>query len=290
MPPDQLPAVVDEEDVDFDALSFNDSRYWNHFYAADAEPAFYEWYSTEDWLPAAIEAVASRLRTQQKRTSLRIVDVGCGVSRTLFDLAEAHPEQWESLHGVDIAPAAVSFLCEQAAAPGAHAGLRFSESDALALPCFSDGCADVVLDKGCLDCFVSGDGGAAVATLLSQLARVCAPGGRVLILAVNGADVPRLLATGEIVPDPHARGAAAQQWGASKRAAVASSTALPWVQRLWVVETVACAEKHLLVCTTAPPPDGAQQPRLRCHECGRSHAHATERCACGNKLRRFALS
>ena len=69
-----------------------------------------------------------------------------------------------------------------------------------------------------------------------------------------------------------------------------------WTQRLWVEETVAFAEKHLLVCAPQPPAQGAPCAALRCHECGRVHAWAAgggpprASCACGNKLRRFALS
>ncbi len=36
------PAVEREESIDYDALSFNDARYWAHFYEEDEEPAFYD--------------------------------------------------------------------------------------------------------------------------------------------------------------------------------------------------------------------------------------------------------
>jgi hypothetical protein len=32
----------DDSEVDYDALPFNDTRYWEHFYDED-EPAFYDW-------------------------------------------------------------------------------------------------------------------------------------------------------------------------------------------------------------------------------------------------------
>ena len=35
-------AGADESEVDYDALPFNDTRYWTHFYDED-EPAFYDW-------------------------------------------------------------------------------------------------------------------------------------------------------------------------------------------------------------------------------------------------------
>ena len=82
--------------------------------------------------------------------------------------------------------------------------------------------------------------------------------------------------------------------GADKAAAKPAAAA--WVPRLWVEETVAFQEKHMLVCAPQPPPPDAPAPALRCHECGRVHAWAAgggpprAACACGNRLRRFALS
>lgn len=67
--------------------------------------------------------------------------------------------------------------------------------------------------QGCLDCFVTGDGEGDVGRYLATLARVLAPGGRALLFAVNGADIPRLLRTGEVAPDPFCgAGRAAAAW------------------------------------------------------------------------------
>jgi SAM-dependent methyltransferase len=324
----------EEEEIDYDALSFTDPRYWAHFYDEDAELDFYEcarrrtrsrsrmhamlrastlahaarparrWYSAEDWLPVAVEAVAARVRRDAGLDALDALDVGVGTSPLLFALAAAAPSAWRALHGVDFAETAVAFLAEQAARPGAHAGLRFWAADARELAGVPDASVDILLDKGCLDCFVTGDGEADVARYLAAVARVLRPHGRALLLAVNGADVPRLLARGEIVADPHAgsgMGAAAGRcaWGAAKQVG-ADAAGAAWVQRLWVEETVAYAEKHVLVCRPTPPPEGAPPPPLRCHECGRRHVSAAfappgdappkPTCACGNRLRRFALS
>lgn len=201
------------------------------------------------------------------------------------------------MHGVDFAEGAVQF-CSQAAGRHPHGGLRFTVGDALALEaCAPDGCADVVVDKGCLDCFVSGAGEADVGRYLAQLARVVRkPHGRVLLLAVNGADVPHLLLTGEIRADPHCASSSvarrAGAWGDAKRA---RQTAKEHGQLLWLVETVACAEKHLLVLAPQPPSSEARVAPLRCHECNRRHACGVgaatpDKCPCGCKLRRFALS
>ena len=285
-----------------------------------------QWYSAEDWLPAAVDAVAARVQAASGGAALHVLDAGVGTSPCLFALAALRPERYAALHGVDFAPAAVEFLQRralEAAANGTHGGLKFWAADARTLHGVPDTSVDVLLDKGCLDCFVTGDGGAHdVAAYLEAVARVLrGPNARVLLLAVNAADVPRLLATGEIAPDAHAGGGGrsgiawyAIQWsveattrceahciflpllrrGADKAALRPAAGA--WTQRLWVEETVAFAEKHMLVCAPQPPPQGAPSPALRCHECGRVHAWAASggparaSCTCGNKLRRFALS
>ncbi len=62
---------------------------------------------------------------------------------------------------------------------------------------------DAVL-QGCLDCFVSGRGHADIAVYLAQLQRLLAPpAGRLLLVPVNGAHIPTLLATGSIVREAH---------------------------------------------------------------------------------------
>jgi ubiquinone/menaquinone biosynthesis C-methylase UbiE len=155
-----------------------------------------------------VEAVAARVRRDTGRAALACLDVGVGTSPLLFALAAAAPDAWSALHGVDFAPSAVAFLAAQAARPGAHPRLRFWAGDARELDGVPDASVDVLLDKGCLDCFVTGDGEADVARYLAAVARVLRPDGRALLLAVNGADVPRLLARGEIAPDPHAGGGA----------------------------------------------------------------------------------
>lgn len=58
--------------------------------------------------------------------------------------------------------------------------------------------------QGCLDCFVSGRGHADIAVYLAQLRRLLAPpAGRLLLVPVNGAHIPTLLATGSIVREAH---------------------------------------------------------------------------------------
>jgi len=293
---EEPPSAGSESSLDYDALSFTDVRYWDHFYH-DEDLSFYEWYSAEDWLHVAVDDVGARVSEALGGAPLRVLDVGVGTSPCLFALAALRPERYAALHGVDFSPAAVAFLQSQAQATDAHPGLRFWTADARELAGVEDASVDVVLDKGCLDCFITGDSGVNdVGEYLRALQRVIAgPHARVLLLAVNAADVPRLLATGETVPDPHAGGGGRSgiAWGARKAETRAESA---WTQTLWVEGVVAFAEKHLLICAPVPPGEGAAPPTLRCHECGRTHAWSAgggvtrAACPCGNRLKRFALS
>ena len=155
--------------------------------------------------------MAARVQAASGGAALHVLDAGVGTSPCLFALAALAPQRYAALHGVVFAAAAVAFLqrrAEEAAASGLHSGLKFWAADARTLHGVPDASVDVLLDKGCLDCFVTGDGGVEdVAAYLAAVARVLrGPNARVLLLAVNAADVPRLLATGEIAPDAHAGG------------------------------------------------------------------------------------
>ena len=105
----------------------------------------------------------SRLQTVRPGGRCCVVFVGGLPDTAAATLAAAgNPGGWGDLHGVDFAEGAVQF-CAAAAGRHPHGGLRFTVGDALALEaCAPDSCADVVVDKGCLDCFVSGAGEADV--------------------------------------------------------------------------------------------------------------------------------
>ena len=230
-----------------------------------------QWYSAEDWLPAAVDAVAGRVQAACGGGALHVLDAGVGTSPCLFALAALRPARYAALHGVDFAAAAVAFLqrrAEEAAAAGVHAGLRFWAADARTLHGVPDASVDLLLDKGCLDCFVTGDGGAEdVAAYLAAVARVLrGPHARVLLLAVNAADVPRLLATGEIAPDAHA--------GGGGRSGIA------WcVKQVWCTPPVAAPAK-----LTSPRPcccAGAQTRR----RCGLPRGRGRSGCGWRRQLR-----
>ncbi len=121
----------------------------------------------------------------------RALDLGCGVGRTSFDLAELHPDAL--VLGVDIGLALlrlahgalagrvsyarrrIGLVYDRRTFPVATAdGVDFWGCDAAALP-FAAGSADLVAALNLLDCV------AAPARLLTSMADLLRPGGRLLL-------------------------------------------------------------------------------------------------------------
>ena len=247
-------------------------------------------------------------------TCARVLDVGTGTSPIPFILAER--ERFTRVEGTDWSTRACRYMSERAAARGLADRLQYRQADGRRLDAiYSADSIDILLDKGCLDCFVSGRGHADIVVYLAQLRRLIAPpSGKLLLLPVNGAHIPTLLATGAVVREAHMRQAATDDEPAARFAAchalppadvaaledaawkqhcgegVAGGRGKAWEQQLFIERVVAMEEKHLFVCGLQPLPDG--EPALECGACGRCHASAgyPDRCGCGCKLARWCLS
>jgi SAM-dependent methyltransferase len=307
------------------AKPFYSVEYWSDFYRNETEP--WDWYSTEDWLPEVISSLLPWPPSPQHATAdgYAVLDIGCGISSLLLDLARAGPpRKWRRLVGVDFCPSAVALLRARAAElPPDCAHPEFLVADVAGPAGLPAGAFDAVVDKGCLDCHVaSPPGRSRIPALLRAVRRSLAPGGALLLVAVADADLPHLLATGRVRPHPVprpagpvARDPAGSQEDAADMAAARDGDegtaggddggAVPgdgpeepggdWrgagrEPLLHVHEAVAWQHKHLLVARAAPPPS---PPRLRCGECGRRGPYPPpppEQCGCGAGLGRFALS
>jgi|EP01049_Picozoa_sp_SAG25_P000438 ubiquinone/menaquinone biosynthesis C-methylase UbiE len=91
----------------------------------------------------------------------------------------------------------MDFMTAEAARRGVSAQLAYRQADCRHLDAVYDAESfDLIIDKGCLDCFVSGRGHADISAYLLQLRRLLSPAGRLLLLPVNGSHIPTLLATG----------------------------------------------------------------------------------------------
>ena len=150
---------------------------------------------------------AKRIRPADHK-SVRMMDVGTGTSPLLFTLVER--EKFSAVQGVDWSHRAVEYMNRQASQRGVAEQLQYKQADGRymvgeGLP-YEPGSFDIVIDKGCLDCFVSGRGHNDVAAYLAQLALLLnSDEGTLILLPVNAAHIPTLLHTGAIVRETHMR-------------------------------------------------------------------------------------
>ena len=221
----QAQAVDDEEDAD-DA--FQTPQYWDDFY--DDEEV-YDWYSAA----GAMYAAARRELTRIKGRKGRVLDVGCGTASHLAALAK-HAD----VMGVDFSETVI------AANKAREEGVTYVCEDVSSLASFEDGSFDVILDKGCLDCFVSAPDAsfARREAFLRSVTRVLAKDGVYVCMPVCGVDVVTLL-----------------NYGVACRAAPGVSGVAPLAGDDWearrsgngactfeVLQIVASQQKHLFRC------------------------------------------
>jgi ubiquinone/menaquinone biosynthesis C-methylase UbiE len=113
--------------------------------------------------------LAPLLETLRPTEEDRLLDVGCGPGRMTLMLA---PLVKEAV-GIDLTPQ----MLDQARAAQATQGItnvRWQQGDALPLP-FDDGAFSIVITQATLHHFAD------PAAVLAEMARVCAPGGRILV-------------------------------------------------------------------------------------------------------------
>lgn len=166
--------MASEDDED----NFLDPSYWSSFYGEDDEQ--FDWYSA----PGLAYATALR---EIRRDSF-VLDVGCGTASHLTALARR-----TNVVGIDFSERVVELAKEF----DETKKVSFVCGDARRLP-FASRSFDVVLDKGCLDCFVSTPNASARDRddYLREIHRVLKPNGVYVLCAVCGVDVVTLLHTG----------------------------------------------------------------------------------------------
>jgi hypothetical protein len=132
---------------------------WNALYAADAAPPF-----CADRFDADVgEALA-----QRRVTSGRVLDCGCGSGTVAVELSR----RGFAVSAVDVAPGALVL----ARARDGSDGVRWLEGDVTDEAIVS-GSFDVIIDRGC----VHGLPGAAHARWATAMARLCRPGGWLVV-------------------------------------------------------------------------------------------------------------
>ena len=230
--------VVEEEEDDDEEEDgdFQDAGYWDEFYD-DGEQ--FDWYSAPGAVYGAASREVARVEGALGRRA-RVLDVGCGTATHLVALAAR-----ADVTGVDFSPRVVE-LCREFDEGGA---VSYVCADATALP-FGDASFDVVLDKGCLDCFVSSETAAfdRRERYLREVARVLDPAvGVFVVTSVCGADVVSLL--GDAVANRCAEATAgatrppADAWERARTAPDAADAT-----RFDVLQVVATRSKHVFRC------------------------------------------
>lgn len=238
-------ATTEEEEGDF-----QDPGYWDDFYD-DGEQ--YDWYSAAGAVFAAARREMRRVERATGRPA-RVLDVGCGTATHLAELGA-----FGAVTGLDFSRRVVE-ACRESDPEGRA---TYVCADALDLP-FEAGSFDVVLDKGCLDCFVSSETAryAPRDRYLCEVARVLGDGGVFVVTSVCGADVVSLLSDGVANRCAEATAGAtrppADAWEVARSpgggGAIGGSDAGD--QRFDVLQIVATRQKHVFRCA----PRGAAAP------------------------------
>ena len=289
-------------------------------------------------LTAAAIAMVGVDSTHPPLPPLAVLDVGIGTSEVLFHLAPA-AASFRELVGVDFSATCIERLQREVVARRLDASrVRFYVADALELSSAAlalDSVAitpDIIIDKGCLDCFVNtltettlgrvhrylGE----VATLLERSSRGVGDSGSgegegaddgatLVLLPVSNCDIPHLMATGCVRPYDGGMKAPCESCGVTGLSPAQSED---YTQRLWIHAIIGAAQKHVYICKAFPPRqaavaaaveeegEGAPPLVVRCFTCSAASVYTTVgrvggadaaeegRCACGEVIRRFAMS
>ncbi|MCK5131204.1 MAG: class I SAM-dependent methyltransferase [Candidatus Sabulitectum sp.] len=105
-----------------------------------------------------------------------LLELGCGAGNMTVWFAE----RGYTAHGIDIAPTAIEWARERAAA--GNTMVQFTVGDVVQLAAYSDSSFDFVFDGHCLHCIIGKDR----AVLLKNVFRVLKPGGYVMFNTMCG--------------------------------------------------------------------------------------------------------
>ncbi len=105
-----------------------------------------------------------------------LLELGCGAGNMTVWFAQ----RGYTAHGIDIAPTAIEWARERAAA--SNVAIQFTVGNVVRLSSFGDSFFDFVFDGHCLHCIIGEDR----ATLLANVFRVLKPGGYVMFNTMCG--------------------------------------------------------------------------------------------------------
>jgi SAM-dependent methyltransferase len=165
---------------DFGSVEYWDNRYTEERGENGARYTF-DWY-----VPYAnIQEVAENFATEDK--SDKVLVVGCGNSMVMEDMYESG---FHDITGIDFSKIAIEM---NIAKYREKEGMDFHQAHVQRMDDFEDDRFGLIIDKGCIDSVFCGLSGVeAVATMLSEIYRVLAPGGTYLCITYGEKEMRKI--------------------------------------------------------------------------------------------------
>ena len=115
----------------------------------------------------------------------KILHIGCGNSKLSADLSE---EGYEDITNIDFSNKVITIM--EQTYKEKFPKMKFQVMDVLDMKEIPNGTYNTVLDKGTLDCILSGDNSVPnAAKMMSEVFRVLAPGGHYMVITYGDPDV-----------------------------------------------------------------------------------------------------
>lgn len=159
------------------AVEFSSAEYWERFFKKRGEKAF-EWYGDYNKLCGVLHKY---IKVQDK-----VLVVGCGnseLSEQMYDVG------YKRLTNIDISETVVTHMNQRNAER--RPGLVFQQVDATQTP-YEDASYQAALDKSTLDAMASEEEGALARSMLTEVSRVLAVGGRYVCVTLAEESVVKL--------------------------------------------------------------------------------------------------
>ncbi|KAF0982491.1 hypothetical protein FDP41_011421 [Naegleria fowleri] len=158
--------------------------YWNNYYQQHGfvDEWYCDWDLVKNFLPETIQ----KLKTAPTKETLKILDVGCGLSTVTLKLCDHFNKQRFSVTSIDISNVLIGLMKEQYADIPDVIG--FSQVDVKDMEkFFEDNSFDIIFDKGTFDSIMSFDSSTIedITAYESEIFRVLKPGGLFMLCSVT---------------------------------------------------------------------------------------------------------